>query len=132
MIQDVNKAIKLVEEQLLKINQTDNSLSTIYNTFTIKNTQEKEQCLEQYINLLKKRKELLEPVAEVVVYLSQIISNLCNIQLGFVDRFLHGRKIKNMKKQIKESVEFQEDDSAVDEIKVEITPDFKQEIKKGK
>ena len=122
MIRDINKAIKLVEEQLIKINQVDNSMSTIYNTFAIKNTDEKEQAFGEYMSLLNQRDELLVPIIEVQEYLGQVIGNLDKVKHKFYDRYTIRRKIKDMKNQIHNAVEFQEDEPVIaQEIKVEET-----------
>jgi hypothetical protein len=123
MIRDINKAIKLVEEQLIKINQVDNAMSTIYNTFAIKNVDEKEQAFGEYMSLLKQRDELLVPIIEVQEYLGQVIGNLDKVKHKFYDRYTIKRKIKDMKNQIHNAVEFQEDETvvAVPEVKVEET-----------
>jgi predicted GTPase len=132
MIQDVNKAIKLVEEQLLKINQVDNAMSTIYNTFAIKNNKEKEDCLNEYNNLLQKRNELVEPIIDVQTYLSQVIENLNKVKLNFYDKYTYKKRINSMKKQVEESVEFYEEDPISSVVRQEVKPEPKVEVEKKK
>lgn len=123
MLNSANKALKIAEEQINKINKIDGQLSTIYNTFSTKDTATKKVSLEEYIAQMDAREDEYGIVQDVQDYLLSVIKNLESLNLGRADRKAHKKRIIEMKRQIANAVEFVEDEVVLvsDEI---IKPDL--------
>jgi rubrerythrin len=128
MVKDMTKAIKVIDEQQMAINQCDNALNTIYNTFDNKTQEEKESALNEYIKLLNSRITLTSPLDHVKLYLLDIVRGLDRFNLSWRDRRMHKQRIKWMKERIETAVCFDEEavENNVDNKVVNQVPEVKE------
>ncbi len=135
MLNSANKALRIAEEQINKLNKIDGQLSTIYNTFSTKDTATKKLSLEEYITQLESRKDEYGIVQDVQDYLLSVVKNLESLNLCRADRKAHKKKIAEMKRQIDNAVEFvDEEEVSTTQEDVVIKPDLAvmQEVKDAK
>jgi hypothetical protein len=135
MLNSAHKALKIAEEQINKINKIDGQLSTIYNTFSTKDTATKKSSLEEYISQMDARENEYGIVQDVQDYLLSVVKNLESLNLGRADYKAHKKRIAEMKRQIANAVEFVDDEEvlAVQE-DIIVKPDLAvmQEVKDAK
>jgi len=116
---NLTKIVDIVKEEAKRIVDLDTSMVSIYNNFHL--IDEKELALQEYIEMLKDRKNTSE-IEQVQMFLSDMIYALDKHKVGFIDNFTHSQRIKSMQKQAKNDIKIEvEDDSAPDGDKVEVT-----------
>ena len=96
MFNNLTRIVDIVKEEAKKIIDLDTSMIAVYNNFHL--IDNKEEALQEYIDMLEMRKDTAE-IEQVQAFLSDMITALNKHKVGMLDNYTHNKRIKSMKAQ---------------------------------
>lgn len=130
MFNNLTRIVDIVKEEAQKIINLDTSMIAVYNNFHL--IDNKEEALQEYIDMLEMRKDTAE-IEQVQAFLSDMITALNKHKVGMIDNYTHKKRIKSMKAQCANDmkVETVEDENEIKPI-VEVIEKESKESKESK
>lgn len=106
MMGEINKAIMKAEKELENMIEIDSRMIQAYASITMKNSEEKKEILDKYIELYNKRVDIDKEINDIAIYLERVASDLSKHMLNRYDRKRHKINVKVMKDMIKNEIKF--------------------------
>jgi vacuolar-type H+-ATPase subunit I/STV1 len=101
----LNEIYNVAKESGNEIARLDGVLTKVYNSSMFLDSKGKEKALEQYQEILIEKNQAIEQVDEVIRYLNKLIKDINQFKPGIFGSRIHNKRIKRLKKDIKEEVE---------------------------